>query len=83
VHFPSHPETCPGWQAGLYQEQLFALSFVLKNKNVFVQKTTLRRSIQMAPAFLVAGAPNPKGQLMASCLVNWLRQQADEEEVGI
>jgi hypothetical protein len=47
---------------------------VLKNKNVFVRKTTLRRSIQMAPAFLVARAPNPKGQLMASCLVNWLRQ---------
>jgi hypothetical protein len=55
---------------------------VFKNKNVFVQKTSLR-SIQMAPAFLVTGAPNPKGQSMASRLVNWLRQQANEEEVGI
>jgi hypothetical protein len=45
---------------------------VLKNRNVFLQKATLR-SIQMVPDCLVAGDPTTTGQPNASQLVNWLR----------
>jgi hypothetical protein len=55
---------------------------VLKNQNMFVQRTTLR-SIQLDPTFLLAGAPNPTGQSTASRLVNWLRKQSKDEQLGI
>jgi hypothetical protein len=55
---------------------------VLKNKNVFVQKTTMR-SIQLAPDFLTAGAPSRSGQSTASRLVNWLRVKAQDKDVGL
>ena len=37
----------------------------------------------MAPDFMVAGAPNKTGQSTASRLVNWLRTQSQDEEIGI
>jgi hypothetical protein len=49
---------------------------------VFVQQTTLR-SIQLAPEFLVASAPNKNGRSTASRLVNWPRKQSQDESVGI
>ena len=56
---------------------------VLKNKNVFVQKTTLR-SIQLAPDFLSgATAFSKTGQSTASRLVNWLRVKAQDPDVGL
>jgi hypothetical protein len=54
---------------------------LLKNKNVFVTKTTLR-SIQL-PNFLVASAPGQTGTSTASRMVNWLRKQSQEEKIGI
>lgn len=54
---------------------------VLKNKNVFVTRSTLQR-IQF-PKFLVAGAPGETGVSTASRMVNWLRKQSQEQKIGI
>jgi hypothetical protein len=54
----------------------------MKNRNVFVQKTTLR-SIQNVPDFLVEGGPNLTGMSTAARLVNWLRTNSGESPAGL